>query len=148
MTQENRENDPNFRSVTVERVGETHYRATNPAGAVVEFGQGEGLLTPVEMLLAALAGCSSVDVDVVTSRRSEPENFTVTSSAVKLHEDDGAVRLDDVQLSFNVTFPSDKAGQQAQKMVDRLMKLSHEKDCTVSRTIEHPTHVEFINENG
>ena len=56
-------------SVEVERLAQTHYRATNPAGASLEFGAGEGLLSPVELLLAAVAGCTAVDVDVVTSRR-------------------------------------------------------------------------------
>lgn len=135
------------KSIVLERVAEKHYRATNPDGVALEFGQGEGLMTPVELLLAALAGCSAVDVDVVTSRRSTPETFEVTSSAQKISED-GAVRLDDVQLSFNVKFPADAAGEQAAKLVDRLIKISHEKDCTVSRTIEHATPVKFSNENS
>ncbi len=54
--------------VDVTRIGPTHYRATNEEGASLDFGRGEGLLTPVELLLAAVAGCSAVDVDVVTSR--------------------------------------------------------------------------------
>ncbi|GAA1047325.1 OsmC family protein [Rothia amarae] len=143
----NRESDPNYRSVKVERVEKQRYRATNSEGASVEFGQGEGLLNPVEMLLAAIAGCSAIDVDVVTSRRSEPEVFEVKPSAIKLNED-GAVRLDDVEVSFNVRFPNDAKGKQAEQLVDRLMKLSHEKDCTVSRTVEHGANVRFINENA
>ena len=39
--------------VDVTRVDTGHYRATNPAGASLEFGTGEGLLSPVELLLAA-----------------------------------------------------------------------------------------------
>lgn len=142
-----RKESPLYRAVSVQRLGEKHYRATNSAGASVEFGQAEGLLTPVDMLLAAIAGCSAIDVDVVTSRRSTPETFEVKTSAMKMNED-GAVRLEDVEVSFNVRFPADAAGQQAAKLVDRLMKLSQEKDCTVSRTIESPTHVTFINENS
>ncbi|MBM7051132.1 OsmC family protein [Rothia sp. ZJ1223] len=138
--------DPNYRSVTVERVGLKHYRARGANGATLDFGQGEGLLTPVELLLAAVAGCSSVDVDIVTSRKAEPENFSVQSSALRV-EEEGAVRLDDVEVSFKVTFPATDEGAKAQSMVDRLIKLSAEKDCTVSRTVEHATRVEFINEN-
>jgi osmC family protein len=29
--------------------------------------------------------------------------------------------------------------------VDRLIQLSEQKDCTVSRTVEHPTKVSFHN---
>ena len=105
---------------------------------------GEGLLTPVELLLAAIAGCSSVDVDAGTSRRSTPEVFEVLASALKQTED-GAVRLDDVEVDFDVRFPEDEQGAKAQKMVDRLIQLSEQKDCTVSRTVEHPTKVSFHN---
>lgn len=144
---ENREDHPHLRSVTVERVATKHYRATGANGATLDFGRGEGMLTPVELLLAGIAGCASVDVDVVTSRKAEPENFRVQSSGIRI-EEDGAVRLEDIQVSFNVTFPATEEGQKAQSMVDRLIRLSAEKDCTVSRTVEHATRVEFINENA
>lgn len=142
-----RTQDPNYRAVTVERVGLKHYRATNKNGDTLEFGQGEGLLTPVELLLAAIAGCSSVDLDVVTSRRSEPEKFEVLSSGIR-QDENGAVSLEDIEVSFNVTFPATADGEKAQGMVDRLIKLSAEKDCTVSRTVEHGASVTFINENA
>ena len=126
----------------VTRVDTGHYRATNPAGASLEFGTGEGLLSPVELLLAAVAGCSAVDVDVVTSRRAEPELFDVHVNGTRVSED-GAARLSDVDVEFSLRFPDTDAGRQAQSMVERLVRISHEKDCTVSRTVEHPTTVSF-----
>lgn len=141
--QERRELD-NYRQTRIERIDRLHYRAHGANGATLDFGVGEGLLTPVELLLAAIAGCSSVDVDAGTSRRSIPEVFEVLASALRLNED-GAVRLDDVEVDFDVRFPEDKQGAKAQKMVDRLIQLSEQKDCTVSRTVEHPTNVSFHN---
>ncbi len=129
-------------NIDVTRVDKTHYRAQSPSGATVDFGQGEGLMTPTELLLAAIAGCSSVDVDVVTSRRSEPEVFDVHVEGDRVNED-GASRFATVRLNFDVRFPEDEQGQKAQSMVERLLKISKEKDCTVSRTVEHPTNVEF-----
>ena len=76
--------------------------------------------------------------------RSTPEVFEVLASALKQTED-GAVRLDDVEVDFDVRFPEDEQGAKAQKMVDRLIQLSEQKDCTVSRTVEHPTNVSFHN---
>ena len=137
--QERRELD-NYRQTKIERIDRLRYRAYGANGATLEFGVGEGLLTPVELLLAAIAGCSSVDVDAGTSRRSTPEMFEVLASALKQTED-GAVRLDDVE----VRFPEDEQGAKAQKMVDRLIQLSEQRDCTVSRTVEHPTNVSFHN---
>ncbi|ACP32372.1 OsmC family protein [Corynebacterium aurimucosum] len=128
--------------VDVTRVDTGHYRATNAAGASLEFGQGEGLLSPVELLLAAVAGCSAVDVDVVTSRRTEPELFGVHVEGTRVNED-GASRLSDVNVEFSLRFPDTDAGRQAQSMVERLVRISHEKDCTVSRTVENPTNVTF-----
>lgn len=141
--QERRELD-NYRQTKIERIDRLRYRAYGANGATLEFGVGEGLLTPVELLLAAIAGCSSVDVDAGTSRRSTPEVFEVLASALKQTED-GAVRLDDVEVDFDVRFPEDEQGAKVQKMVDRLIQLSEQKDCTVSRTVEHPTNVSFHN---
>lgn len=134
--------EKNQYAVDVVRVAPTHYRATNAAGASIEFGKGEGLLNPVELLLAAVAGCSSIDVDVVTSRRTEPETFLVHAEGAGI-EEDGASRLSDVRLSFRIAFPGSREGQTAQSMVERLVQLSHDKNCTVSRTVELPTNVEF-----
>ena len=128
-------------SVDLNRVENSVYRATNADGASIEFGRGEGLLSPVELLLAAVAGCTAVDVDVVTSRRTEPESFAVEASAIKGTDETGGARLNDVELSFRVRFPDDGPGRQAERMVPRLVALSHDKDCTVSRTVEHPTSV-------
>lgn len=143
-----RTQDPNYRAVNVERVASRRYRATNAKGDSLEFGQGEGLLTPVELLLAAIAGCSAIDVDVVTGRRAEAEEFSVTSSGIRQVDENGAVRMDDIEVSFNVRFPATEAGEKAQSMVDRLIRLSAEKDCTVSRTVEHGSNVTFTNENA
>lgn len=141
--QERRELE-NYRQTKIERIDRLRYRAYGANGATLDFGVSEGLLTPVELLLAAIAGCSSVDVDAGTSRRSTPEVFEVLASALKQNED-GAVRLDDVEVDFDVRFPADEQGAKAQKMVDRLIQLSEQKDCTVSRTVEHPTNVSFHN---
>ena len=141
--QERRELE-NYRQTKIERIDRLRYRAYGANGATLDFGVCEGLLTPVELLLAAIAGCSSVDVDAGTSRRATPEVFEVLASALKQNED-GAVRLDDVEVDFDVRFPEDKQGAKAQKMVDRLIQLSEQKDCTVSRTVEHPTNVSFHN---
>ena len=58
--QERRELD-NHRQTKIERIDRLRYRAYGANGATLDFGVGEGLPTPVELLLAAIAGCSSVD---------------------------------------------------------------------------------------
>ncbi|MDO5492626.1 MAG: OsmC family protein [Nesterenkonia sp.] len=124
------------------RVGPHHYRARNAAGAELDFGRGEGLLTPVELLLAAIAGCSSVDVDTVVSRRSEFTGYDVSAEGTKVQED-GASRLTGIRLHFDLSFPDDESGRRAAGMVDRVVQLSHDKNCTVSRTVEMGEPVAF-----
>ena len=123
-------------------MGTNHYRVRNAAGVELDFGRGEGLLSPVELLLAAVAGCSSIDVDTVASRRTEFSDFRVTAEGRKV-EENGASRLADLRLRFGLSFPDDEAGRQAAGMVDRLVQLSHDKHCTVSRTVEHGEPIEF-----
>ncbi|CQD04545.1 hypothetical protein [Corynebacterium striatum] len=58
-----------------------------------------------------------------------------------------SARLSDVEVGFTLRFPDTPEGRQAQSMVDNLIRISHEKDCTVSRTVEHPTNVRFLNQS-
>lgn len=130
------ENSREIREVSIKRVESRKYQATSlESGASLEFGQGEGLLTPVELLLAAIAGCSAIDVDVATTRRSEPENFEVKANGYKVSED-SASRMEDIRLGFDLKFPDTEEGRKAAGMVERIVKLSHDKYCTVSRTVE------------
>jgi len=132
--------DPTLRSIELVRTATARYTVRNADGAEIEFGHGEGLLSPVELLLAAIAGCSSIDVDMVTARSCEPSRFRVEASGHKVVED-GANRMDGLHLSFNVAFPDTEDGRKAAGMVDRLAALSHDKYCTVSRTVERGTAV-------
>lgn len=127
-------------SITLTRTGARTYEATNAAGATVRVG-GEGALSPVELLLVALAGCSAVDVDVVTSRRAEPTRFEVTASGRKSTE--GGNHLEDVTLRFALAFPEGPEGDQARARIDSALRASHERDCTVSRTVELGTPIAF-----
>ncbi|MGX1274243.1 OsmC family protein [Streptomyces phaeoluteigriseus] len=133
-----------LRSVTVERTGTGQFTATNPRGGTISFGTGsEGAetdFTPVELLLAALGGCTAVDVDVATARHSEPTAFTVTVTGDKVGDELGN-RLTDLAVTFAVAFPDDEAGARARAILPRAVKVSHDKLCTVSRTVEIGTPV-------
>lgn len=129
------------RSVTLERLDTGVYRATNPRGGQVTFGSRAGdAFTPVEMLLAAIGGCSALDVDVVTGRRSTPEHFEVQVEADKVRDDVGNL-LTDVVMTYRVSFPDGPDGDKARDMLPRAARTSHDRTCTVSRTIEAGTPV-------
>lgn len=93
-----------------------------------------------------VAECSTVNVDIVNSRRAEPKAFDVHVEGDRVNED-GASRLSEVHVGFDLSFPDTPEGNQARRMVDNLICISHEKDCTVSRTVENPTRVKFSNDS-
>lgn len=132
------------RTVTLTRDSIGVYTATNAEGATLQFGRAEGLLSPVEMLLAAVAGCSSIDVDTMTSRRAEPDRFEVTSTADYVHDDDEGNVLQNIRVLFDLAFPLGEDGDKARARIASALQISHDKECTVSRTLEAPTSVELI----
>jgi putative redox protein len=129
------------RSVTLERLDEGVYLARNANGAELRFGsKADDAFSPVELLLAAIAGCSAVDVDVVTGRRSPADTFTARVDAEAVREN-GSNMLRDIRLTFEITFPEGEAGDAARELLPRAVKASHDHTCTVSRTIEAGTPV-------
>ena len=130
-------------AIELTRTAENRYVATNGKGGHIEFGRGEDLMSPVELLLAAVAGCSSIDVDMMTSRRAEPERFEVTAEGDYVHDDDSGNVLEAVRVIFDLVFPEGADGDKARERIGAAMQVSHDKECTVSRTIEAATPVTF-----
>jgi putative redox protein len=128
--------DGDHRQVRLERVQEGVYRATNTRGVELVFGSAaEEGFSPVELLLAAIGGCSAVDVDVVTGRHADHERFEVVVEAEAVRNDSGNV-LEDLRMTFHVAFPDGAAGDKARQLLPRAVRTSHDRTCTVSRTIE------------
>ncbi|MFA9446705.1 OsmC family protein [Egicoccus sp. AB-alg6-2] len=129
------------RQVTLERLETGVYRATNAKGAQLTFGSmDETGFSPVELLLAAIGGCSAVDVDVVTGRRAAPERFEVVVEAEKARDEVGNI-LRDIRLTFDIAFPEGEDGDRARELLPRAARTSHDRTCTVSRTVEAGTPV-------
>lgn len=94
----------------------------------------------MELLLAALGGCTAVDVDIATSRHAEPAEFSVAVAGNKVGDDLGN-RLTDLTVTFSVTFPDGEGADRARAILPRAVKTSHDRLCTVSRTVEIGTPV-------
>lgn len=130
-----------LRTVSLERLREGTYRVRNERGGELRVGDGAGEdFTPVELLLAAIAACTSVDVDVVTGRRAEPESFVALMQAHKVRDATGN-RLTDLDLTLTVRFPEGEDGDAARAVLPRALQVSHDRSCTVSRTVEAGTPV-------
>ena len=103
------------REVQLRRTAHGEFDVENVRGGRIHIGTGEGAdFTPVELLLAAIAGCSAVDVDFITGKRAEPERFEVLSEGVKVRDERGN-HLDDIAVTFTVTFPEGEAGDRARE---------------------------------
>ena len=129
------------RSISVERVAAGRFAAVNQRGGKVLFGTGGSEeFTPVELLLAALGGCTAIDVDILTSRRAEPESFEIEVDADKVR-DQGGNHLANVEITYRISFPSGADGDNARAILGDAVRQSHDRLCTVGRTVEMPTMI-------
>lgn len=129
-----------LRTVSLRRVGERRYVATNVRGGELTVGQDGNDFTPVELLLTAIAGCSAIDIDLITSRRAEPDKFEMVTTATKVRDELGN-RLEDIEVSIRITFPDGEDGDAAREVLPDAVKKTHDRLCTVSRTVEVGTPV-------
>ena len=135
--------DKTLRSVTLQRTSLGQYEVRNKRGGTITIGTGDGAdFTPVELLLAALGGCTGADVDYITSKRAEPESFVVHVTGDKIRDETGGNRLANLAIELHVTFPEGAAGDTAREMLPRAAQMSHDRLCTVSRTVELGTPID------
>jgi putative redox protein len=129
------------RQVDIARVAAGKYTVTNERGGTISVGTGgDGDFTPVELLLAAIGACTSIDVDVLTSRRAEPTAFSVDVAAEKVHDRQGN-RLTDIGVTFRVSFPEGAGGDAARALLPGAVRRSHDSLCTVGKTVELGTPI-------
>ena len=135
--------DGDQRSVELTRIGLHRFKATNGRGGVLPIGTGDDPdFSPVELLLAAVAGCSALDVDFITGKRSDPESFDVHVEADKVRDEQGN-HLTDLRVVFDLTFPEGEAGDAARGVLQSAIERSRDRICTVSRTVALPTPVQM-----
>ena len=134
--------DSAHRSVRLERIENSRYTAINERGGTITVGTGAGSdFTPVELLLVAIGGCTAVDVDILTSRRAEPDSFGIVVDAEKARDEAAGNHLTDLQVTFRIAFPAGEQGDKARELLPDAVRKSHDRLCTVSRTVELGTPI-------
>lgn len=123
--------------ITLERLNDaTHFRASTPDGVTLSIdgsadvgGQDLGI-RPMQMLLAALGGCSGIDVVSVMKKKRQ----RIDAMFIDVDGDRTSVEDHSVWTSINVTFTltGDVEPLKAQHAVD----LSLGKYCSVAKTLE------------
>ena len=123
------------REVSLRKIGEGRFLATNSRGGVLPIGSGHDPdFTPTELLLAALAACTSIDLDLITRKRSPATTFEARAGGEKIRDDRGN-RLTGLRLAFDVRFPEDQAGDAARAVLPRALAQSRDRLCTVGLTV-------------
>ena len=140
--------DPTLRSIDLTRIGEGRYKATNARGGVLPIGSGaDPDFTPVELLLAALAGCGAIDVDLITGKRADAETFDATAVGHKVRDEQGS-HLVGLSVTFDVTFPAGEAGDRARAVMPRTLGQIQDRLCTVGRTVALGEPVAYLDSNA
>jgi uncharacterized OsmC-like protein len=135
--------DNTARSVEIVRGNDGRFAVRNVRGGSMPLGTGDDdSFSPVELFLAALGGCTALDVDALTSRRAEPTEFVVRVSGNKVRDEAGANRMLNLRVEFSVTFPDGEAGDAAREALPRAVQMSHDRLCVISRTVELGTPVD------
>jgi len=133
--------DSAHRGVRLERIENSRYVATNDRGGQISIGRGGGTdFTPVDLLLAGIGGCTAIDVDILTSRRAEPDAFEILVDAEKVRDEAGN-HLTEILVTFRIKFPAGERGDAARALLPDAVKKSHDRLCTVSRTVELGTPI-------
>jgi uncharacterized OsmC-like protein len=125
-----------LRFIDMEKIGEGRYKAVNRRGGVLPVGSGDDPdFSPVELLLAAIAGCVAIDVDLITGKRASADPFRVRCEGDKVRDDRGN-HLTGLRLTFDVQFPEGPEGDAAREALPRAIAQSRDRLCTVSRTVQ------------
>ena len=133
-----------LRSIDLTRTGEGRYQATNRRGGVLPVGAGDGTdFTPVELLLVAIAGCSAIDVDLITGKRATPESFDLRAEGHKVRDEQGN-HLVGLKVTFDVTFPEGDGGDRAREMLPRALQQTRDRLCSVGRTVALGEPIEYV----
>ena len=135
--------DETLRTLDLTRIGEGRYKAVNVRGGVLPIGSGDDPdFTPVELLLAALLGCTAIDVDLITGKRATPEAFDMHVEGHKVR-DDGGSHLVDLAVTVSIRFPEGEGGDRAREVLPRALQQTGDRLCTVGRTLQLGTSIDY-----
>ncbi|PRY35248.1 OsmC family protein [Umezawaea tangerina] len=118
-------------NVEVRRVGQHSFVASNGRGAEVRIGRKDqdGSFSPVELLLAAAAGCAAVTAETLITRRAG--EFTARADHVQA---EGAHEVGTVPVSLDYDLSGLDDAQRA--ALESVVRRAVDQLCTVTRTLK------------
>jgi len=104
-----------------------------PKGHEVEMGK--GLVSPSQLMLMGVAGCTGMDVvSILQKKRQKIEDVEV--QVIAHNNDEYPKPYHTIELKFIV-----KGQDLDPKAVERAIHLSHDKYCVVGQTLENETKI-------
>lgn len=120
-----------WREVNAEWMGEFAFRGTNPAGRQIQMGElnGKPGISPMEMLLLGMAGCTGIDVvSILEKARQDLRNLRIQVRGIRAEEYPKVWKRIEVKyLLWGVDLDP--------RIVERAIKLSEEKYCSASNML-------------
>lgn len=117
---------------SVEWKGETRYDGRSQSGHTVHFDAGAehaAGMSPMEAVLTALCGCTSMDVVSILRKKREPlEGLTVSAEAEQASEPPRV--FTQIHLTYRIR------GKVSEKAAEDAVALSKNKYCSVSKMLE------------
>lgn len=117
--------------IEIERVGDHEFVASNGRGATVRIGRKgqEGTFSPVELLVAAAAGCAVVTSETLILRRTGGEELSAVADAVQSESGNEVISIP-VTLSYDLSSVDDP------EALETVVRRAVEQFCTVTRTLK------------
>lgn len=99
-------------------------------------GHGKGM-RPMQLLLAAVGGCSAIDVILILKKQKQNiESF-------EIEVDGEREKIEDYSLFRDIVLHFKIKGQVDRDKAERAIKLSMEKYCSVSKTLEPTAKITY-----
>ncbi|MEX0610346.1 MAG: OsmC family protein [Balneolaceae bacterium] len=121
-----------------------HFEAGNEEGGKIRIdgdrviGGLEGGMSPMQLLLAGIAGCSAIDVvSILEKQRQKLEGLQVKVDGDKQKQDAGHSEFKTIHLHFIFS------GELDPKKVERALELSITKYCSVSKALEQLSDISY-----
>lgn len=118
-----------------------HMQATNEDNCTVDIdgspeigGQNKGM-RPMQLLLAGIGSCSSIDIISILKKMKQPlEDIKVTVEAER-EKDKAPALFTDIHVHYKLF------GSLEEEKAKRAVELSMEKYCSVTRILEKTAHI-------
>jgi putative redox protein len=128
--------------ITIQRMNDdVHMEAVNEDGVALQMDGSEDIgginagFRPMQMLLAAAGGCSTIDiVGILKKKRQNPDGIKVEVTGERVKK---GTYTEFSEIHMHYTFTGDLDPKQVEKAID----LSLDKYCSVTKTLEKTAKV-------